>query len=229
MWSARTSAPTCLEAPVVCAHTLKHTYACFSHGRTCQPADVWHHALSEEEVFPPPVLQCVCVCVCVCARRRKTVVIMTYGLDSSFLLGREDRNGYTEECSGGGLCRKDDMRREFKESKEMNLHQPAAAKATNTHTHTHTQGEEMSEDKTPGGPPCLHFPLCQSVPPPVVFISDTAGNASMTHRSLKCCEPHFARGGGGEDCGSDSKSCLIIPATITTGTTNSTTAAADSL
>lgn len=27
------------------------------------------------------------------------VVILTYGLDSSFLLGREEKNGYTEECS----------------------------------------------------------------------------------------------------------------------------------
>lgn len=31
----------------------------------------------------------------------------------------------------------------------------------------------------------------------VVFISDTDGNPSMTHRSLKCCEPGFAGGGGG--------------------------------
>lgn len=34
---------------------------------------------------------CVHVCVCVCRRGRDPVVIMTYGLDSSFLLGKEDR------------------------------------------------------------------------------------------------------------------------------------------
>ena len=227
MWSARTSAPTCLEAPVVCAHTLKHTYACFSHGRTCQPADVWHHALSEEEVFPPPVLQCVCVCVCARVGGRR---LLSWLMDWTAVSYWAERTGMVtqrnaaEEGFAGRMTWGENSR---KARKWISTNQQQQRQQT--HTHTHTQGEEMSEDKTPGGPPCLHFPLCQSVPPPVVFISDTAGNPSMTHRSLKCCEPHFARGGGGEDCGSDSKSCLIIPATITTGTTNSTTAAADSL
>lgn len=47
--------------------------------------------------FPLPVMMYVCVCV---GRRegRKMVVILTYGLDSGFLLGRGEKNGYTEEC-----------------------------------------------------------------------------------------------------------------------------------
>lgn len=109
--------------PLWCAHTLKHV---FPMARTVSQADIWHHALNKEEVF-----HCVCysVCVCLWEGRRKMVVIMTYGLDSSFLLGIEDRNDYTEECSWG-VCRKewadDRRRREFKQNKEKNLHQPPA-------------------------------------------------------------------------------------------------------
>ena len=141
MWSARTSAPTCLEAPVVCAHTLKHTYACFSHGRTCQPADVWHHALSEEEVFPPPVLQCVCVCVCVCARvggRRLLSWLMDWTAVSYWAerTGMVTQRNAAEEGFAGRMTWGENSR---KARKWISTNQQQQRQQTHTHTHTHRE------------------------------------------------------------------------------------------
>lgn len=173
---------------------------CVSHGKACQPTDIWHHSLSKEEVL--------CVSACVCRReRRKMVVILTYGLDSSFLLGREEKNGYTEECScffssveWSGLREQRNQRKQ-----KTTIFQKIPMKK-NTHS------KQMSKNKTPEGPLGLHFPFCQSVPlPSSLSLTQLAIPLWLTTLwTWLCCR---RRGG----LGILNKSCLIIPATITAG------------
>lgn len=87
----------------------------------------------------------------------------------------------------GGLYRKereDDRRREFKENKEINLHQPLAKEKSTRRKETDVKRQDAQRSSV-----FTLSILSVSASFSIVFISDTAGNPSMTHRSLKCCEP----------------------------------------
>lgn len=118
--------PTCLQAPALQTHThtqtLTHTLVCFPMARPVsqQTSDIMLRARRRVST------------ACVTACGRKVLVIMTYGLDSSFLLGREDREWRDRRMHSGffrqhrGLYRKEqegDRRGELKENREINLHQ----------------------------------------------------------------------------------------------------------
>lgn len=84
---------------------------------------------------------------------------------------REHRSGYTEECCffffpfffvvRVEAGRNGRMRRRLKskKNKEMNLREPPAVT-------TNTRGEKRQLSKCLEVFLCLHFPFCQSVPPP---------------------------------------------------------------
>lgn len=83
---------------------------------------------------------------------------------------REHRSGYTEECwvfsflffrgqSGSGQDGRMRRRLKSKKNKEMNLREPPAVT-------TNTRGEKRQLSKCLEVFLCLHFPFCQSVPPP---------------------------------------------------------------
>lgn len=190
------------KVPAVCAHThLKHTYACFSHGKTCQLADVWHHAPSKEEVF-----HCLCYNVCVCVGGKEED-----GCYHDLWIGQQFPTGQRrqewlhrgmlfffffrmEGCAGTNerMTRGENSRKTKKWISTIS-----------TTSKDKTTGKKETDVKRQDAQRSSVFTLSilSVSASSIVFISDTAGNPWMTHHSLKCCEPGFA-GGEGEGWGS---------------------------
>lgn len=113
-----------------------------------------------------------------------------------FLLGGKGRNGSTEECcalqSGGaaGKEREDDKRNQRRRGNESN-------DLLKTRGNRERERDVRRQDAWRSFVFTLSVLSVSASSSSLVFISDTAGNPSMTHLAVECCEPGSAGGGSG--------------------------------